>query len=107
MLYNAYDAEAEYAYGFSSAKPVNWDEEPYTFWDLVSDYGEDYAHDHPDVVIEAMEQYHFFHNAKSNDRAAANKFWSLPSEERINILYDYFNEDIVYWQPELEKEKKQ
>lgn len=105
MLYNAYDADAEYAYGFSDVKPVNWDEEPYTFWNLVNDYGEDYAHNNPSVVINAMELFHFFHNAKSNERAAINKFWSLPRDERVNILYDYFNEDITYWEDKLEKEK--
>ena len=102
MLYNGSE-EYVYAYG-SNEENVNWDEEPYTFWDLVNEKGEDYAHKNPEVVIEAMEQYHFFHNAKSNDRAAANKFWSLSHEERINILYDYFNENIDYWNNEMEKE---
>ena len=105
MLYNAYDADAEYAYGFSNAKPIDWDEEPYTFWNLVNDYGEDYAHNHQEVIIEVMEQSHYFYNAKTNDRMVINKFWSLSHEERVNILYEYFNEDIGYWQKELEKEK--
>ena len=52
-----------------------------------------------------MEQYHFFYNAKSTERAAINKFWSLSHEERVDVLYEYFNENIDYWQKELEKEK--
>lgn len=100
MLYNDYDAV--FAYGSNEYEPVDYSEEPYTFWNLVDERGEDYARRHDEVVYEAMEQYHFFHNAKTNERAAANKFWSLPHEDRVNILYDYFNEDICYWQKELE-----
>ena len=55
--------------------------------------------------VEAMEQYHFFYNAKSTERAAINKFWSLSREGRVDVLYEYFNENIDYWQKELEKEK--
>lgn len=107
MLYNAYDANADYAYGSGDVEPINWAEEPYTFWSLVDECGEDYARSHSDVVIEAMEQFHFFHNAKSTERAAANKFWSLSHDERVNILYDYFNEEIDYWENELKKENNQ
>ena len=97
-------ADAIFAYGDDDAKPINWDGEPFTFWNLVEERGEHYAHINPAAVVEAMEQYHFFYNAKTNDRASINKFWSLSHEERVNILYDYFNEDIAYWQKELEKE---
>lgn len=104
MLYRDSD-DAVYAYGSNEVKPINYEEEPYTFWNLVDEYGENYANTHPDTVVEAMEQYHFFYNAKSTERAAINKFWSLSREERVDVLYEYFNENIDYWQKELEKEK--
>ena len=96
-----------YGFGSSEAQPINYEEEPYTFWNFVYDNGETYAENHPDTVIEAMEQYHFFHNAKTNDKQCINKFWSLTKDERINILYDYFNEEIDYWHDEIKKEINQ
>lgn len=105
MINDGFDAV--YAYGSNDAAPIDWESEPYTFWNLVCDCGENYVRSHPDVIVDAMEVYHFFRNAKSTERAATNKFWSLPFEERIGILYDYFNENIDYWQNELEKENKQ
>ena len=104
MLINS-NGDAAFAYGSEDMKPIDWEQEPYTFWNLVDDWGDGYAYTHPEVVVEAMEQYHFFHNAKTNNKASINKFWSLARDERVNILYDYFNENIDYWRIELEKER--
>lgn len=79
-------------------------QEYYDFWDLVNDCGEAYAHAHDNVILDAMELENFSYNSKFNAKYILNKFWSLAHEERINILYNYFDDDRNYWEKELKGE---
>ena len=62
-------------------------------WSVVDEYGEAFALTHSDVVLDAMDELHYFHNAKTNDRQVLNIFWAKPHQERVDILYDYIREN--------------
>lgn len=66
-------------------------------WELTNEVGEDLLREHDEYVLEIMDENGFFRNAKSAAKTAINKFWSLPEEERIDLMYDYFTIDEERW----------
>lgn len=61
-------------------------------WSVIDEYGEAFAILHSDVVLDAMDELHYFHNAKTNDKQVLHIYWSMSHQEQADILYDYARE---------------